>query len=397
MEAKSEERGPSPRDAARADAGDLLAGLPRAVGDAPLMYALLKREPEDFVVDEEPAYLPEGTGDHLYLRFRKTSLDSDEAVRRIARALNLDAREAGVAGKKDRHAVTTQWASFLCRDEAAADAARALALPGIEVLEVSRHKNKLRTGHLRGNRFALRLRELNRGGVEGDEPPPDLDAVTAALSSLTARGLPAYYGEQRFGTDNLARARRWLVEGGPPPRHPGDKKFLVSVLQSSIFNELCAARLQMPHGLASIVHGDVVKKDDTGGLFVADDLEDVQGRALRFEVSATGPMFGASMRKAEHEAAVQEDAALARHGLDEEKLARFARFGEGTRRPYRLRVRGHDGEGAPEARLEGGDLLLRFWLPTGAYATTLVRELVREPRTYAPPRPPRDEPATTER
>lgn len=382
MEAKSEER-------------DLLAGLPRAVGDAPLRYALLKREPEDFVVDEEPAYLPEGSGDHLYLRFQKTGLDTDEAVRRIARALNLDPREAGVAGKKDRHAVSTQWLSLLCRDEAAGEAARALTLPSIEILEVSRHKNKLRTGHLRGNRFALRLRDVNRaedGSVEGF----DLAAVEAALATLTERGLPAYYGEQRFGVDNLARARRWLVDGGPPPRHPGDKKFLVSVLQSSIFNELCAARLTMPDGLASIVRGDVVKKDDTGGLFVAEDLEEVQARARRFEVSATGPMFGASMRRAEHEAAAEEDAALARHGLDEEKLARFARSGEGTRRPYRLRVRGHDGEGAPEARLDGGDLLLRFWLPAGAYATTLVRELVRAPRTFAPPRPPREEPPRDE-
>jgi len=384
MEAKSEER-------------DLLAGLPRAVGQPPLMCALLKREPEDFVVDEEPAYVPEGSGDHLYLRFRKTGLDTDEAVRRIARALNLDPREAGVAGKKDRHAVTTQWLSLLCRDEAAADAARALELPSIEILEVSRHKNKLRTGHLRGNRFALRLRDVNRGD-DGVMEAFDLAAVHAALAILTERGLPAYYGEQRFGVDNLIRARRWLVEGGPPPRHPGDKKFLVSVLQSSIFNELCAARLMMPEGLASIVHGDVVKKDDTGGLFVAEDLSEVQARALRFEVSATGPMFGASMRRAEHEAAAEEDAALLRHGLDEEKLARFARFGEGTRRPYRLRVRGYDGEGEPQARLEGGDLLLRFWLPAGAYATTLVRELVRAPRTYAPPReePPREEPAPIE-
>ncbi len=368
MEAKSEERDP-------------LAHLPRAVGDAPLATALIKREPEDFVVDEEPAYAPEGSGDHLYVRMKKTGLDTDEAVRRIARALSLDPREAGVAGKKDRHAVTTQWISLLCRDEAVADAASALALPAIEILEVSRHKNKLRTGHLRGNRFTLRLRELDA---------PDLQAVQAALTALTERGLPAYYGEQRFGRDNLARAQRWLVEGGAPPRHPGDKKFLVSVLQSAIFNELCAARLAMPHGLASIVRGDVVKKDDTGGLFVADDLDEVQARALRFEVSATGPMFGASMRRAEHDAGALELEALARHGLDEEKLARFARFGEGTRRPYRLRVRGHDGTGAPTAQLEDGDLVLRFWLPTGAYATTLVRELVREPRTHAPPRPPRD-------
>lgn len=344
------------------------------------MYATLKREPADFVVDEEPAYAPDGVGDHLYVRFEKTGLDTDEAIRRIARALSVDAREAGVAGKKDRHAVTTQWASFLRGDT---EQARALNLPQIRVLEVSRHKNKIRTGHLRGNRFALRLRD-----VRAASGAVDLASIQGALGRLSAIGLPAYYGEQRFGVDNLKRARAWLVDGGPAPRHPGERKFLVSVLQSSIFNELCAARLAMPHGLASIVHGDVVKKDDTGGLFVAEDTEEVQARALRFEVSPTGPMFGVSMRSAEHEAKALEEAALARHGLDADKLARFAKFGEGTRRIYRFRVRGYEGgETTPEARLEGHDLVLRFSLPSGAYATTLVRELVSEPTTVKAPMP----------
>jgi tRNA pseudouridine13 synthase len=360
----------------KSSAHDAQEDLPRAVGQPPLMYATLKREASDFVVDEEPAYAPEGVGDHLYIRFEKTGLDTDEAVRRIARALGVDAREAGVAGKKDRHAVTTQWASFLRGDP---DQAKVLELPQIRVLEVSRHKNKIRTGHLRGNRFALRLRDL----------PSDVDlpAIQSALGHLTEKGLPAYYGEQRFGIDNLARARGWLVDGGHAPRHPGERKFLVSVLQSSIFNELCAARLRMAHGLATIVHGDVAKKDDTGGLFLAEDTAEVQARALRFEVSATGPMFGASMRSAEHESKALEEEALARHGLDADKLARFSKFGEGTRRVYRFRVRGYEGgESAPEARLEDGDLILRFSLPAGAYATTLVRELVKEPITAPPPR-----------
>lgn len=375
----------------KSSAHDALHDLPRAVGQPPLMYATLKREASDFVVDEEPAYAPEGAGDHLYIRFEKTGLDTDEAVRRIARALGVDAREAGVAGKKDRHAVTTQWASFLRGD---ADKAQALALPQIRVLEVSRHKNKIRTGHLRANRFALRLRDLGLRDLSSDL---DLEKVRAALRHLTEKGLPAYYGEQRFGIDNLARARAWLVEGGPAPRHPGERKFLVSVLQSSIFNELCAARLRMAHGLATIVHGDVAKKDDTGGLFVAEDTEEVQARALRFEVSATGPMFGASMRSAEHASKALEEDALARHGLDAEKLARFSKFGEGTRRVYRFRVRGYEGgESAPEARIEDGDLILRFSLPSGAYATTLVRELVKEPHTAPPPRAADPESVSTE-
>lgn len=359
---------------------DALGDLPRAVGEAPLMYAVLKREPGDFRVDEEPAYLPEGQGDHLYVRFEKVGLDTDEAVRRMARVMGCDPREVGVAGRKDRHAVTTQWASFLRGEVAAAEA---LELPQIRVLEVSRHKNKLRTGHLKGNRFEVRLRDVASAVGELDLAP-----VERALAQLSERGVPAYYGEQRFGVDNLARARAWLVDGGPPPRHPGDRKFLVSVLQSAIFNEACAERVTAPEGLATIVRGDVVKKEETGGLFVADDLDEVRARAARFEVSATGPMFGAKMRAAEHEAGEAEAALLAKHGLDAAKLERFARAGEGTRRPYRLRVRGLEPGTAPTVERDGSDLVLRFWLPAGAYATTLVRELVRSPRTARPPSAP---------
>lgn len=338
---------------------------PRAVGRPPLQRALLKTEPEDFVVDEEPAYLPSGEGEHLFVRFEKRGLDTEEAIDRIARALGVPARECGFAGRKDRHALTRQWMSLPCpvRERSAREAAvLALELPQIRVLEARLHGNKLRTGHLRGNTFELRLRE-----VEGD-----LDAVTPALERLVEGGLPAFFGEQRFGRTNLARARAWLVEGGRAP-HPRDRKFLVSVLQSQLFNDLCGERLGMPRGLATIVEGDLARKEDTGGLFVVEDVAEAQGRADRFELSATGPMFGPSMRWPSGPAAELERAVLTRHGLDEATLARFGRDGEGTRRPYRVPVR-RVGD-APLAELLEGGLRLRFWLPSGAYATTLVREL----------------------
>jgi tRNA pseudouridine13 synthase len=340
------------------------AALPRAVGRPPLTKAVLKATPEDFVVDEEPAYLPTGTGDHLFVRFEKVGLDTEEAVKRIARAIGVDPRECGFAGRKDRHAVTRQWMSLPCpaKAEGREEAVRALDLPQIRVLEAARHGNKLRTGHLRGNAFELVLRD-----AEGD-----LEAVGPALALLVGRGLPAYYGEQRFGRRNLERARAWLVEGSRAP-HPGDRKFLVSVLQSAIFNDLCAARLAMPRGLATIVAGDLARKEDSGGLFVVEDVAEAQARADRFELSATGPMFGPKMRWPAGEAAELERAALARHGLDEAALARFGRDGEGTRRPYRVPVRPL--AEAPLVAAEGPHLRLRFWLPAGAYATTLVHEL----------------------
>lgn len=328
----------------------------------------LKERPEDFRVDEIPAYSASGSGEHLFVRFEKVSLDTREAVRRIAAALGADPRAAGTAGMKDRHAITTQWASFHRGAAAAAesDAERALSLSieGVRVLEARPHEHKLRTGHLRGNRFHLRLR--------GADPSRLADA-RAVIEALERGGVPAYFGEQRFGRarENLARARAWIVERGRAPRDAFDRKLLVSVLQSELFNALCAARVR-EGTLGAVIDGDLCRKEESGGMFVAKDALAEGERAARFEISATGPMFGAKMRWPEREALRREEEALARAGLDREALARFARSGEGTRRAYRFRL------GAPVVDADADGIVLAFDLPAGAYATIVARELTRD-------------------
>jgi tRNA pseudouridine13 synthase len=342
-----------------------IANLPFVTALAEPIAGVIKDRPDDFVVDEIPAYEPSGEGEHLYVHFEKIGLDTEFAVKRIASALGVR-DQPGFAGLKDRHARTTQWASFQRADR---DAALALAIDGVRVLAAARHGNKLRTGHLRGNRFTLRLR--------GASAAREADA-RAVLDSLARSGVPAFFGEQRFGRGGatLARGREWIVDGGRPPRAPFERKLLVSAVQSAIFNELLAARIGSG-GLASIVPGDLCRKEDTGGMFVATDLEDARARAERFELSATGPMFGAEMRWPEGEALVLEQAALARAGLDAEKLERFRRAGEGTRRPYRFRLI------EPSVTSDADGLVLSFVLPAGAYATIVLRELTREPQTLA--------------
>lgn len=328
------------------------------VTSGPPIAARLRALPSDFVVDEVPAYLPSGEGDHLYVRFEKTGLDTPEAVRRIARAANADPREAGWAGLKDRHAVTTQWASLLRGDAAALETAE---LEGVRILEVGRHRNKLRTGHLKANRFRLLLR---------DAPAEALPQVDETLAVLTERGLPNHFGEQRFGRDNLAAARRWLVEGGAAPRKPFERKLLVSVAQSAMFNALLAERVTQGT-YDRVLPGDLARKEDTGGLFVTDAGPEDAARAPRFEITATGPMFGAEMRWPEGDVAARELAELEAFGLRREDLARFRKAGAGTRRPYRVRL----SHAAAEARPEG--LELDFVLPAGAYATVLTREILK--------------------
>ncbi|MDQ3034499.1 MAG: tRNA pseudouridine(13) synthase TruD [Myxococcota bacterium] len=342
------------------------SSLPFSTPSEQPIRGTLKGRPEDFRVEEVPAYEPVGAGEHLFVHFEKTGLDTKEAVRRIAGVLGVEARDAGFAGLKDRHAVTTQWASFHRGDPTRLETA---AIEGVRIVEAKLHGNKLRTGHLRGNRFVIRVRP-----VPGESTPAaSLEAARSALDALARGGVPNYYGEQRFGRDrgNTARARAWLVGGGRAPRDSFERKLLVSVLQSELFNELCSARVREGM-LGSVILGDLCRKEETGGLFVVEDLEAERERAARFEISATGPMFGAKMRWPEADAKLREEETLARAELDQEKLARFAKWGEGTRRPYRVRL------GAPSVEADGDDLVIAFELPAGAYATIVLRELTRE-------------------
>lgn len=320
----------------------------------------IRVEPEDFRVDEVPAYLPEGDGEHLFVRFRKRSLNTKDAVRRIAEKLGVDPQGCGWAGLKDRHAVTTQYASFHGGDATRLDGAE---IEGVTILERALHRNKLRTGHLRGNRFEILVR-----GAASDR----IDDARQILGDLGRRGLPNYFGPQRFGRngDNLGAAAAWLVEGGRAPRQKFRRKLLVSALQSAIFNELLKARIDSGT-IDGVLDGDLLKKEETGGLFVSEDPVTDGPRAASFEVSATGPMFGAKMRWPERAALEAEEEALARWKMSRETLASFRRAGPGTRRPYRVKL------GEPSCEPDPLGLRLSFLLPAGAYATIVLRELLR--------------------
>lgn len=332
--------------------------LPYATANSLSARGKIRTVPEDFRVQELPAYPPSGQGEHVFVHFEKTRLTTQEAVGRIAAALHVDARAAGVAGQKDKHAVTTQWASFTGTTP---EAAASLALENIRVLDARRHTNKLRTGHLRGNRFELRLRETDRA-----------DVVTEVLTELGRIGVPNYYGEQRFGIGerNYERALAFVTGQTPPPRDRFQRKLLFSALQSALFNAWLAQRIQA--GLYERpVLGDILRKEDTGGLFVNTDPVDAERRMLAWEVSPTGPMFGSEMRMPEGDALAQEREILERAGLTLELLGRHAKLGEGTRRSARIRP-------AAWSVCAGEDsVLVAFELPKGAYATSVLREITK--------------------
>lgn len=333
--------------------------LPYATAKSLRILGKIRVSDPDFRVDEIPAYDPVGEGGHLFVHFEKTGLDTPVAVRSLARALGCDPRASGYAGLKDRRAVTTQWASFEGADAAAISG---LAVPGIRVLSAQPHRHKLKTGHLRGNRFRIRIRD----------PQGDAGLARELLSQLGEGGVPNYYGQQRFGTggQNLTRAWAWLVDGGRAPRDRFERKLLMSTLQSEIFNRWLAARVAADE-LCRAIDGDLLRKEDTGGLFTTDDLQDAQRRMDAWELSATGPMFGAKMRWPVGEAAAREQALLTASGITMDTFNAARRHGEGARRVARVRP------ADATVDLEEGDLWLAFTLPKGAYATVVLRELMK--------------------
>jgi len=331
-----------------------------ADGGAPIA-ARAREKPEDFNVEELAAYPPSGEGEHLFVRFEKKGLSTPEAVSAIASALSVDPQAAGWAGLKDRHAVTTQWASFFGADR---EAALGFATDQIRVLEAERHGHKIRTGHLRGNAFSIFLR-----GVA-----PDLaDEVIGRLERLGETGHANYYGPQRFGRDgdNARRALAWIEGKGRGPSGRFQRKLLVSSLQSLLFNATVADRVA--EGLLHRpVEGDVFRKEDSGGLFTTTDRDDVQRRMDVWDISPTGPMFGKKMRPAESRTAERERSVLERFSLSEDTFARLGRIALGTRRPMRVRIAGASAEPEPEG------VRVRFALPKGAFATVALRELLRD-------------------
>jgi tRNA pseudouridine13 synthase len=288
-----------------------------------------------------------------------------EAARRLAAALGVPEADVGTAGLKDRHAVTRQQLSL--PPPVTPEAALAAAVEGVRVLSAERHGNKLRTGHLRGNRFTLVVREL---AVPLDEAVARARAILERLARPP--GAPAWYGEQRFGAggDNAEKGRRVLA-GERVPGGFRERRLYVSALQSELFNRWLEARLA--DGLfARVIEGDVLKKTDTGGVFATTDPAVDQERLERGELAPTGPMFGPLMRPAPPEgteAARREAAILAASGVD---FARAGKLAEGTRRPLAFPV----GEPAVRA-LEEGALELAFALPAGAYATVVAAEIMK--------------------
>ena len=328
--------------------------------------ATIRKSPADFIVEEIPAFAPSGEGEHLFVRVQKTNLTTPEALRRICSKLGVDERAAGYAGMKDKRATTTQTLSVPFPLARSPEEALGLDLDGIAIESAVRHRHKLKPGHLKGNRFTIVLRDLEIATMAG---------VVEALEAAAASGVPNAFGPQRFGRDgnNPERALAWLAGRAPGPRDRRERRLLFSALQSELFNRVLERRRADGTWDCPLV-GDVLRKSDSGGIFLCEDAKADGERAARGEISPTGPMFGAKMRWPEGKPAMIEREILVSATGSDDPFSSHHTLGEGSRRPFVLRAVEMT---VDKIMTEQTALLVRFVLPKGGYATTLLGYVVR--------------------
>lgn len=326
----------------------------------PAATAQIRQQPADFVVTEDLGFSPDGAGEHLFVRLRKTGCTTPFIAERLARFAGIARRAVSYAGMKDRHAVTEQWFSLHLPGKAS-PAFDSFNEAGCEVLQVARHSRKLRIGALQGNQFRLVLRQVSGDRVE----------LETRLQAIAAQGAPNYFGEQRFGRSgqNLSLARRW-ASGEITIRDRQRRSFALSAARSLLFNLIVSQRLE--NGTAQrLLNGDVVQLAGRGSWFVAHEAEHdaLQPRVDAGELLITALLAGDGAPGTVEEAAAFETACLSAYaGLVD--LLRRERV-TAARRAILVRPRDFTWRWSDEQTLH-----LAFWLPAGSFATTIIRELL---------------------
>ena len=378
----------------------------------------IKNRPEDFIVDEIPLYEPCGDGEHLYLCVRKTGITHDLMVQLIAIEFGVKPRAIGTAGRKDRSAVTTQLVSIHL--PGVANRAVSFSHDGLDLMWQDRHTNKLRFGHLLGNRFDIRIRDID---------PVKVTTLQKRLDVLSNQGMPNAFGVQRFGNDAnnhllgaalVANKYEELVAlilagddrhhqfakegeykkaldawpmGNPVQQHvlkclvsgkdfsracqrisKTMQKLWVNALQSFIFNQTLTRR-QEDGSWSTLLVGDLAWQHDGGGrTFEVTGEDDLQERCERIELSPTGPLWGPKMRMPNGDVLKAELEELDVLDMREALQQNDKRLAAGARRPLRVPVKNTAiGSGVDE---HGGFVRVQFELPAGSYATVLIDALL---------------------
>jgi tRNA pseudouridine13 synthase len=399
--------------------------LPFSTPELPGIGGKIKVRDEDFFVQEIPLYEASGEGEHVYVEIQKVGIPTFAAVTNIAKALGVLSRDIGYAGMKDARAVARQVLSIWGTTP---EAVMAMRVPGVTVQWASRHINKLRLGHLAGNRFAIKVREVE---------PTDVLKARAIMQALEQRGAPNYFGEQRFGRrgnndrlgaalirgdnievlrlllgdpredlddhktmiarrafekrDNELSMKSWPRTAGLERRvlsrlmnskKPGHavksideklRRLWISALQSKAFNDVLAMRIE---SFDKVEQGDLAYKHDNGSVFRVEDVATDGPRAAAFEISPTGPLLGYRMTMPQGRPLEIEQAVFTAYGLSPEMFKQSGQHRiKGARRP--LRVKPTDLDFAAGVDEHGSHITVAFTLPAGSFATMVMNEVMK--------------------
>jgi len=401
------------------------ADLTYFTADLPGIGGALKQRPADFLVDEVPAYEPCGEGDHLYLIVEKRRRLTTDVVRYLAKHFGVSRKAVGFAGLKDKHAITRQAFTVEHADAKLVDR---FEDEHIKILLADYHRNKIKRGHLRGNRFVIKVREVEPTAVLRAKP---------ILDQLAAHGAPNFLGEQRFGyrfqnhelgrlllrgdyqgfldmmlgqpresdRDIIRQARAAYDAGdyhkalelwptvhrferqavGPLSRGASaadavngidstQRHLLVSSCQSAVFNNVLDRRLR--EGNYELREGDLAFKHDSRGVFHVEHIEAERPRYVAQAISPTGPMWGRKMQRPTGWVAEWETEELAAAGLSEDLFAEGKYTPDGSRRAMRMPVTDASVTGGVDEH--GAFVKVSFELPRGCFATTVMREIMKD-------------------
>lgn len=323
-----------------------------------------KHSARDFVVDEIPLYEFSGEGEHVVVKVRKKSLSTWEMLTKIAQALDIKTRDIGYAGMKDKHAMTTQYISINKQHEEKLDQ---LSIEGIKILEKTYHNNKIRTGHLKGNRFFIRLKKVT---------PADAKKIEQAVKHISKEGMPNYFGFQRFGNDKDNHITgKAIIDGEHKERNKKLRTLMINAYQSDLFNQWLDKRLtyvytkrneedakdiytKHPMGL---MNGDIAMHYPQARAFKVEDAKEDAHRIDEHAIVISGLLAGKKSIRAEGIPRELEEP------FDKETSV------DGARRLAWI----YPEDMESSYRSDDGWMELHFTLQKGAYATVLIEQIAK--------------------
>ena len=327
------------------------------VGEHPLVTGVIRSTADDFRVDENLGFEPVGKGEHILLQIRKRHLNTEAVARQLAKLAGVKLMDVGYAGLKDRMASTSQWFSVNLAGKPEPDWA-ILACDDLQFLTIARHDRKLRRGALQSNRFTLIVRDLQG----------DVSDIEQRLTRIAQQGVPNYFGEQRFGHANLDRATA-MFEGKICVKDRHQRGLYLSSVRSELFNCVLSHRVAAGNW-NRVMDGDVMMLNGTHSIFSITQVDaEIEQRVMQHDIHPTGPLWGrgelrTSLSARQTEECVLQGHTLWKNGLEEAEM-------DQQRRALRLKV-----DDLQWNFISQNELCVQFSLPSGSYATMVLREVV---------------------